>query len=87
MTPSSAWYETPDLIGDHVKLVQLRPEHAAGLLKAADDDEVFRLQSFARPTTLDEAKGLHDWYTARPNAITKRSSYSSSTTTSSFVAK
>ena len=70
MTSRQTWYETPDLVGDHVTLVQLRAEHAAGLLAAADDDEVFRLQSFARPTTLEEAAGLHDWYTARPNALT-----------------
>jgi RimJ/RimL family protein N-acetyltransferase len=70
MTPRETWYETPDLVGDHVTLVRLRPEHAAGLLAAADDDEVFHLQSFARPTTLEEAAGLHDWYLARPNAIT-----------------
>ena len=70
MTQQSTWYETPDLTGDHVQLVALRPHHAAGLLAAADDDEVFRLQSFARPRALEDAKGLHDWYMARPNAIT-----------------
>jgi RimJ/RimL family protein N-acetyltransferase len=70
MTSRETWYETPDLVGDHVTLVRLRPDHAAGILAAADDEEVFRLQSFARPTTVEEASGLHDWYTARPNAIT-----------------
>jgi N-acetyltransferase len=64
------WYQTPDLVGDHMSLVPLDREHAAGLLAAADDDEVFRWQSFARPTTIAEAEGLHDWYLARPNAIT-----------------
>ncbi len=66
----SHWHETPELVGEHVSLVALAPAHAAGLLDAADDDEVFRWQSFARPTTLTEAAELHDWYTARPNAIT-----------------
>lgn len=70
MTPGGAWYETPDLVGNHVKLVGLRPDHAAGLLDAADDDEVFRLQSFARPTSLAEAAQLHDWFKARPDTIT-----------------
>jgi N-acetyltransferase len=70
MSARDAWYETPDLTGQHVELVGLRPDHATGLLAAADDDEVFRWQAFARPTTLAEAAGLHDWYTARPNAIT-----------------
>ena len=70
MTDRTTWYETPDLIGDHVTLVQMQPHHAAGLLAAADDDEVFRLQSFARPTTIAEADGLIDWFAARKNAIT-----------------
>ena len=70
MTHQRTWYETPDLTGDHVRLVSLRPDHAAGLLAAADDDEVFRWQSFARPRALEDANDLHDWYLARPNAIT-----------------
>jgi RimJ/RimL family protein N-acetyltransferase len=70
MTLRDAWYETPDLVGDHVQLVRMQPHHAAGLLGAADDDEVFRLQSFARPTTIDEAERLVAWFAARPNAIT-----------------
>ena len=70
MTHGSPWYATPDLDGDHVQLVSLRPHHAAGILAAADDDEVFRWQSFARPASLEEAKGVLDWYAARPNAIT-----------------
>jgi len=70
MTLRESWYETPDLVGDHVALVQMQPHHATGLLEAADDDEVFRLQSFARPTTIDEAERLIDWFAARPNAIT-----------------
>ncbi len=70
MTTDESWFLTPDLVGDHVRLTSLRREHAAGLLAAADDDEVFRWQSFARPTTVGEAEDLHDWYTARPNAIT-----------------
>lgn len=70
MTLRGTWYETPDLIGNHVHLASLRRDHAAALLAAADDDEVFRWQSFARPHTLEDAQGLHDWYRARPNAIT-----------------
>jgi len=70
MTLRETWYETPDLVGDHVELVRMQPHHAAGLLAAADDDEVFRLQSFARPTTVDEAERLIEWFSARPNAIT-----------------
>jgi N-acetyltransferase len=70
MTARNAWYATPDLAGVHVQLVPLRPHHAEGILRAADDDEVFRWQSFARPHTHEDAQGLHDWYQARPNAIT-----------------
>ena len=66
MTLREAWYETPDLVGDHVELVRMQQHHAAGILWAADDDEVFRWQSFARPTSLDEAEGLLNWYAARP---------------------
>lgn len=70
MTDRAQWYEPPGLVGDRVCLVRLQPGHASGLLAAADDDEVFRWQSFARPTSLDEAAQLHDWYAARPGTIT-----------------
>lgn len=70
MTDRARWHETPDLAGDHVTLVALQPLHAAGLLAASDDDEVFRWQSFARPTSLDEAMQLHDLYAARPGTVT-----------------
>ncbi|MEO6604754.1 MAG: GNAT family protein [Aeromicrobium sp.] len=65
----SEWDEAPDLVGDHVKLVQLQPHHAEGLLKASDDDEVFTWQAFARPTNLAEAGALIDLYLSRPNVI------------------
>jgi len=58
MVFKSQWYETPDLPGDHVKLVQLHPHHAAGVLAAADDDEVFQWLPVKRPTTLTEAQAL-----------------------------
>jgi RimJ/RimL family protein N-acetyltransferase len=70
VTTRASWYETPELTGEHVALVPLDPGHAAGLLAAADDDEVFRWQSFARPTTIGEARELHDWYASRPNTVT-----------------
>ncbi len=66
----SEWYDVPELVGEHVRLVPLGPEHAAGILGASDDDEVFRWQAFARPESLDDAKGLIDHYFGRPNAIT-----------------
>jgi RimJ/RimL family protein N-acetyltransferase len=65
----SRWYETPALAGDHVKLVQLREDHAEGVLGASDDDEVFRWQSFARPTSITEAQALVDLYLSRPNTL------------------
>ena len=58
MVFKSQWYETPDLPGDHVKLAQLHPHHAAGVLAAADDDEVFQWLPVKRPTTLTEAQAL-----------------------------
>lgn len=63
----SQWDETPNLVGDHVRLEQLQPHHAEGLLQASDDDEVFTWQLFARPTTIDEAKALIELYLGRPN--------------------
>lgn len=59
------WDESPDLVGDHVKLVQLQPHHAEGVLKASDDDEVFAWQAFARPTNLAEAEALVGLYLSR----------------------
>ncbi|MEH3032580.1 MAG: GNAT family protein [Aeromicrobium erythreum] len=44
------WTRVPDLVGDHVRLTALRPEHADALVAAADDDEVFRWLTYRRPT-------------------------------------
>lgn len=57
----SQWFETPDLSGDLVKLVQLRPHHAPGFLAAADD-EVFAHLRQPVPTTLAQAQELVDWF-------------------------
>ncbi len=67
MSPQSQWYESPDLAGDNVLLVQLRPHHAAGVLAAADDDEVFRWMSFRRPTELPDAEALVNRYLTTPD--------------------
>lgn len=63
---NSQWFETPDLPGDHVKLVQLHEHHAAGVLAAADDDDVFQWLRVKRPTTLAEAKALVSTYLDNP---------------------
>jgi RimJ/RimL family protein N-acetyltransferase len=63
----SQWDETPNLVGDVVRLEPLQPHHAEGLLAASDDDEVFTWQTFHRPTTLAEAAALIDLYLGRPN--------------------
>lgn len=65
----SQWYQTPDLPGDLVKLVQLHEHHAEGILAAADDDEVFRWLSVARPTDDASARDLVDHYLSLPGAI------------------
>lgn len=65
----SQWYETPDLVGNQVKLVQLRPHHAEGLLAASDDDEVFRWQAFDRPRSIADAEALIDFYHSQPDTI------------------
>ncbi len=63
---TDAWNETPRLVGQHVALQPLTHEHAAGLLAASDDDEVFRWQAFARPRTQADAEALVDLYLDRP---------------------
>ncbi|MGZ5369064.1 MAG: GNAT family N-acetyltransferase [Aeromicrobium sp.] len=65
----SQWHETPDLPGDHVRLVQLREHHASGVLAAADDAKVFQWLSIKRPTNLTEAKALIVAYLDNPNLI------------------
>jgi len=64
------WFSIPDLLGEHVRLMPLRPIHAEGVLGASDDDEVFRWQAFARPTNLAEAEALVELYLSRPGVIT-----------------
>ncbi|MCW2839586.1 MAG: N-acetyltransferase [Aeromicrobium sp.] len=59
---------TPTLTGGHVRLEALTPDHAPGLLAAADDDEVFTWQAFARPRTLADAEALVDLYLSKPDA-------------------
>jgi RimJ/RimL family protein N-acetyltransferase len=63
---TDAWRETPELMGEHVRLVPLEPHHAAGVLAAADDDEVFRWLWFARPTTLADAEAVVARYLSLP---------------------
>lgn len=51
-----SFHELPVLTGEHVTLTPLVPEHAPGLLAAADDDEVFRWLTALRPRDLGEAE-------------------------------
>lgn len=60
----------PTLSGRHVRLEALTPDHAPGVLTAADDDEVFRWQAFARPQNLSEAEALVALYLSRSEART-----------------
>lgn len=55
----SDWTVTPHLVGTHVELEPMRPEHAAGLLAAADD-EVFAWLTVPRPRTLQDAEAMVD---------------------------
>lgn len=45
-----------ELAGDMVAIEPLRVEHAAGLLAAADAEEVFAWLPYPRPTDLDQAR-------------------------------
>ena len=60
------WTATPDLDGSLVGLTEVRPEHAAALLAAADSDDVFRWLSVRRPTSLAEAQDLARRYVEWP---------------------
>lgn len=66
---SADYFAAPTLIGQHVRLERLGPQHAAGVLSASDDDEVFAAQAFARPTSLLEAEALVDLYLTKPGTI------------------
>lgn len=63
------FWSAPPLTGRHVRLEPLEMRHAAGVLAASDDDEVFRWQSFARPVTIDQAESLVDLYLTRAGTI------------------
>jgi len=59
---------TPTLASQHVRLEALTADHAAGVLAAADDDEVFAWQAFERPRSLPDAEALVEFYLAKPEA-------------------
>lgn len=52
------WFGAPVLAGTYVRLEPLSLSHAAGLLEAADDDEVFAHLKDERPRSLAEAEQL-----------------------------
>ncbi|MCK5892126.1 MAG: GNAT family protein [Aeromicrobium sp.] len=52
------WRDRPVLAGEQVTLVPLQPEHAGGLLAAADDDEVFRWLPVRRPGDIGQMRAL-----------------------------
>ncbi|GAA1740146.1 GNAT family protein [Aeromicrobium alkaliterrae] len=52
------WHERPALRGDRATLVPLLPEHADGLLAAADSDEVFRWLPVRRPADAGQMRAL-----------------------------
>ncbi|WP_068276380.1 GNAT family N-acetyltransferase [Aldersonia kunmingensis] len=54
---SESWYDQPILAGQHVRLEPLGPEHADGLLAAADDPAIFRWTSLAI-SNLEDARGF-----------------------------
>lgn len=66
MTAAPDFHATPVLTGSHVRLEPLTPEHAEGVLAAADSDQVFRWLSIGRPADLDAARELIDTYLTNP---------------------
>jgi RimJ/RimL family protein N-acetyltransferase len=63
------YYAAPTLVGEHVRLERLEPHHAAGVLGASDDDEVFSWQAFARPATIEQAEALVGRYLTKPGTV------------------
>lgn len=64
-----SWAGPVRLEGDHVVLEPLRPDHAAGVLDAADDDAVFTHLSIHRPTDLATAQALVQTYLDRAGTV------------------
>jgi RimJ/RimL family protein N-acetyltransferase len=52
------WHDRPVLTGELVTLVPLQPEHAEGLLAAADDDAVFAWLPVRRPRDAGQMRAL-----------------------------
>lgn len=49
LVPASPWLEAPTLVGRHVVLEELRPEHAVELFHALDEEDVWRYIPGKRP--------------------------------------
>ncbi|WP_163507659.1 GNAT family N-acetyltransferase [Fodinicola acaciae] len=65
-----SWHDTPVLTGRWVRLVPLGQHHAAGLLAAAEDPEVFRWNLQPPPTTAAEATAYVTRTLADPDRLT-----------------
>ncbi len=63
------FHATPVLTGRHVKLRELRPDDAAGVLAVADDPDIFTWMPVAQPTSIEDAQTLVDGYIARDDVI------------------
>ncbi len=63
------WAEAVPLVGRTVTLVPMAPDHAEGILAAADDDAVFEHLGIPRPANLTEAAAIVDDYLAMRPAI------------------
>jgi RimJ/RimL family protein N-acetyltransferase len=55
VTATQTWYDTPVLVGRHVRLEPMSLDHVDGLFAAADD-EVYRHLSLAAPRSAAEAE-------------------------------
>lgn len=60
LVPASPWLEAETLVGMHVVLEALRPEHAAELFQALDDEEVWRHIPGRRPADAREMAAVVD---------------------------
>lgn len=64
-----AWSTAETLTGRFVRLEPLESRHATGLLRAADDEAIFRWLSTARPTDEAAARDLVAIYDALPATV------------------
>ncbi|ONI81883.1 GNAT family N-acetyltransferase [Saccharothrix sp. ALI-22-I] len=63
------WYDRPALIGDHVRLEPLTPDHAEGLHEAGKDPDVWTWLSARQPTTVEDTRAYIERRLTDPTSV------------------